>query len=295
MHPLEHRRRAGERPVDVAARHAEGGTAVGLPRGTDPVRSARKQGVAVHLEEAARVVVDVDEFSLIDIEDHDHLGRMLDQGPVAGFALAHRLFGQVTFGDVANADDVAVAPIEARLADRNFHRDARALLGNAPSLVRGEVHMRIVDFRSEAFEKLDGAARVHLGQQEIERAAEDLRLGVSENPLAGGIERFDVAGVIDGDDGILDVVEDRLQMRCGLLADLAGERLRLIRHELHGAHDAAPLEVDSIVMGADGFEQRRPIELSAAPSRLGQLALEQPIQASPAWRRLAPNGGRDIA
>jgi hypothetical protein len=91
-----------------------------------------------------------------------------------------------------------------------------------------------------ALEKI-GTSRPRSPAAEIERAAEDLRRRVAEDALARGIEGFDVAGVVDRDDGVLDVVEDGLQMRGGLFADLAGERLRLVRHELHRAHDAAPL------------------------------------------------------
>ena len=65
-----------------------------------------------------------------------------------------------------------------------------------------------------------------------------------------------MTALVDRDDGVLDVVEDGLQVRGGLLANLAGERLRLVGHELHGAHDAAPLGVDPIVVRADGFEER---------------------------------------
>ena len=182
---------------------------------------------------------------------------MLHQGPVARLALAHRLLGEMPLGDVADAHDVAVAPIEARLADRDFHRDARAFLGDAPGLMRGQIDVRVVDLRGAALEKLERPARVDVGQQEIERAAENLRLRIAEDALAGGIEGFDVAGVIDRDDGVLDVVEDGLQVRGGLLADLARERLRLVRHELHGAHDAAPFRIDAIVVRADDLEQRR--------------------------------------
>ncbi len=127
------------------------------------------------------------------------------------------------------------------------------------------------------------------------RTAEDFGVRVAEYPLAGGIEGLDVAALIDRDDGILDVVEDRLQVRCGLFADLAGERLRLVGHELHRAHDAAPLRVDPVVMRADGLEQGREIQLAAASARLGHLALEQTIEMLLRWRRLAENGGRGIA
>ena len=161
--------------------------------------------------------------------------------------------------------------------------------------MRGEIDVRVVDLRGAALEKLERSARVGVGQQEIERTAENLGLRVAEDPLAGGIEGLDVPGVIDRDDGVLDVVEDRLQVRGALLADLPGERLRLVRHELHGANDAAPLGVDAVVMRAHDLEQRGQIDLAAAPARVGQLTFEQVIQAPLRWRRLAPNGGRGIA
>ena len=176
MHPFEHRRTARQRTVDISSRHTEGGTAVGLPRRTDPFRSALEQRRPIHLEEAARVVVDVDEFALIDIEYHDDFGGILHQGPVAGLALPHGLLRQVPFGDIPNAHDEAVAPIEARLADGNFDRDARAFLGYAPCPVSGKIDVRIVDFRGTAFEKIERSARVDL------RAAENPACGPRSRP-----------------------------------------------------------------------------------------------------------------
>ncbi len=86
-----------------------------------------------------------------------------------------------------------------------------------------------------------------------------------------------MAGIVHRDDGILDVVEDGLQVGGRLLPNLARERLRLIGHELHRAHDAAPLPVDPVVMGADRPEQRIDIQLPAAPARLRDVALEQVV------------------
>ena len=144
--------------------------------------------------------------------------------------------------------------------------------------MRREVDVRIVDLRRATLEKFERAGRTHLGQQILERAAEDLRLRVAEDALAGGIEGLDVAGVVDRDDGVLDVVENGLQVRRALFADFARERLSLVRHELHGAHDAAPLRIDAVVLRAHRREEHVQVEI-APPSRLGQLALEQPVQA----------------
>ncbi len=142
--------------------------------------------------------------------------------------------------------------------------------------MRRQIHMRIVDLGGEALEKIAAAVR-DLGQQEFERAAEDLRRRVAEDALAGGIEGFDVSGIVHRDDGVLDVVEDGLQVRGRLLTNLARERLRLVGHELHRAHDAAPFGVDAIVVRADDFEQRRNVQIAAAAARLGDLPLEDVV------------------
>ena len=133
------------------------------------------------------------------------------------------------------------------------------------------------------------------GSKKSERAAQDLRGSVAEDAFAGGIEGLDVAGVVHRDDGVLDVVEDGLQMRGGLLANLAGERLRLVGHELHRAHDAAPLAVDAVVVRADGLEQRLEVQIAAPASRLRDLAFKEVVQAFRRLRGLVTYCGRDIA
>jgi len=40
-----------------------------------------------------------------------------------------------------------------------------------------------------------------------------------------------------------------------LLANFASHRLRLVGHELHGAHHAAPFGIEPIVMRADDFQE----------------------------------------
>ena len=118
---------------------------------------------------------------------------------------------------------------------------------------------------------------------------------VAENALAGGIEGFDVACVVDRHDRVLDVVQDGLQVRGGLLANLACEGLRLVGHELHRAHDAAPLAVDAIVVRADALEEGTEIRIAAPQACLLDLALEQGVQAFRRLRWLATNCGRVIA
>jgi hypothetical protein len=221
MHPLEHGRAPGKRAIDEAARHAERRIPVRLAGRADLLRSTGEQHCAVHFEEAAGIVVDIHEFAAVHVEDHDHLRRMLDERTVSRLALAHRLLRDMALGDVADADDVAFAPVEARLADGDLERDSGTVLGHAPDVVCGEIDVRIVDLGRAALEKLDGSLSPGLRQQIIDRAPEDLRGRVAENALARGIEGLDVAGFVDGDDGVLDVVENGLEVRGALLANLA--------------------------------------------------------------------------
>ena len=235
-----------------------------------------------HFEKAAGIVVDVDEGPLVDVEHHDHFGSMLHQGPVARLAFAHRLFGQMPLGDVADADDVAVAPVELALLTAISTATRLPPLARPQVRCAAKIHVGIVDLQGEALEKL-GSVAGDLRQQETQRAAQDLRGGVAEDAFAGGIEGLDVAGVVHRDDGVLDVVEDGLQMRGRLLANLARQRLSFVGHELHRAHDAAPLAVDAVVVRTDGLEQRLEVQIAAPASGLRDLAFQEVVQA---FRRL---------
>jgi hypothetical protein len=104
-----------------------------------------------------------------------------------------------------------------------------------------------------------------------------------------------VTRVIHGHDGILDVVQNGLQVRRRLLTDLTREGLRLIGHELHGAHDAAPLRIEAIVMRADGGQQRTQVHLTVAIAGFGKLQLQQAIKALRFLRGCAANRDRIIA
>ena len=64
------------------------------------------------------------------------------------------MLGEVSFRGVANAKDIAVAPVEASLADRDLDGDPRATLGHTPRLMRGQIHVRIVDLGGATFEEI---------------------------------------------------------------------------------------------------------------------------------------------
>ena len=136
---------------------------------------------------------------------------------------------------------------------------------------------------------------IHISQQHPDGTPEDLGGGIAEDPLPGMIAGLDAAAVIDRDYRVLDVVENVLQVRGGLLANFAGHRLRFIRHQLHRAHDAAPLGIEPIVVRTDGFQELIEVGRAAAAARLRDLAFQQRVEAVCRLRWLAANGSRGIA
>ncbi len=92
--------------------------------------------------------------------------------------------------------------------------------------------------------------------QQIDTLSDDLGLDVAKHALAGRIEGLDDAVFIDGQDDVLDVIEDDLQMLRALLARLVRQRSRLVRHESHGLNDAAALVVDHLILRAHELQQQ---------------------------------------
>src|SRR5450432_1564084 len=128
---------------------------------------------------------------------------------------------------------------------------------------------------------------INLGQHEIERLAEYLGPRITEDALTHRIAGFYAAGAIDRDDGILDVVEDVLDLGSGLRERVAGHLLRLGGEHLHGAHDAGTLIIQEVIVLADDADERVKIELAIGAPRLVQLALKDPIHSF----RLRSRGG----
>ncbi len=93
--------------------------------------------------------------------------------------------------------------------------------------------------------------------------------------------------LVDGEDRILHVIEDGLQLRGGLFADLARQRLRLIRHQAHRANDAAALRIDAVVVLAHAGKQGAQIDLAIGGAGCGQLPFEQSVEAFLRGRLLA--------
>jgi hypothetical protein len=92
-----------------------------------------------------------------------------------------------------------------------------------------------------------------------------------------------VAGFVDRDDDVLDVIEHGLQLAGGALAQLACQVGRLVGHELHRANDAAALVVGARVGALDGSQQPGEIDLTIRPQRVLDLLVEQSMhRPSPA-------------
>jgi hypothetical protein len=97
-----------------------------------------------------------------------------------------------------------------------------------------------------------------------------------------------VAGFVDGDDDVLDVIEHGLQLAGGALAQLARQVGRLVGHELHRANDAAALVVGARVRALDGSQQPGEIDLAIRPQRVLDLLVEQSMhRPSPKSRQIA--------
>ena len=281
MQPFEHRSFATQRAFQITARHSERRRSVGLRGWAHLFRAALKQRRAVHLEEAHRIVIDVDEAADVHVEHHDGFRSVFDQRPVTRFALAHSLLGIAPIRNVTQADDEDATAVHARLAHRDVSGELRAILVPTPGLVGCQIDMRVIEPRREPRQVVGHRPLVRrLGHEMIERAADDLCLAVAEDALAGGIESLDVPALIDRDDGVLDVIENGLQLGGRLLANFARERLRLIRHELHRTHDAAALLIYRVVMAADGMEQLSEFGCPRGRACRGhaQLLAEQSVQ-----------------
>ena len=252
-----------------------GGLSTSGPLASSAARSILKKRTAFSLTSTSRLTIEID--------DDDDLRRMLDERAIARLAVAQRRFRSLAIGRVAQADDVQRAPIQLRLADGDLGRKVRAVGMQTERLVRREVDLRVVETRSELFELRRQRLFVgELRQQETQRTADDLGFGMTEDALPGRVDRRDVARLIDGDDDVLDVIEDGLQLARGAFAQLARESGRLVRHQLHRAYDAATLVVGARVRGLDGSEQpARSSSPSGASASLICLSSSRCIVLSP--------------
>ena len=161
VQPFETRRVAGERTIDVATGDAERRRAILLQRGTDLFRTHGQQFIARHLEKAHGVFVALDEPAGIHVEHDDGLRRVLDQGAIAGFALANRRFRRLACGGFTHADDEELAAVEPHLAHADFGVEQVAVPVPARGLAWLQVGLGVLDGCRHFLERLDdvGATR----------------------------------------------------------------------------------------------------------------------------------------
>ncbi len=266
VQPLEPGCVAGERTIEVPACDAERRRAILLERRADLFGPDAQQLVARHLEEAHGVLVAFDEQPGVHVEHDDGFRRVFDQRAIARLAFADRRFGQLAFGGFAHADDEELAAVEPHLAHADLGVEQVAVAVPALGLAGLEVVVGVLDGGRQFFERLDdaGAARQRRNQQ-VELLAAHVLFAVTENPLAGGVQRFDAARLIDRDDRVLDVIEDDLQLGRGAFAHLARERAGLVRQQPHRTHDALAFLVPLRVRLADGVQQLAQVELARRP------------------------------
>ena len=280
MQPLEARRLAGQRPLDVLVRHAERWHAVGLFRRTDLLGPDGQQFLAGHLEEPHRIVVALDEAAGVDVEYDDRLWRILDESAVAGFAVADGDLGVLAVGRVAQADDEQLTLVQPHLADTEFGVEQRAVAVPAPGRVGRKVDLRVVQGLREFLQgRRDPRPARERRDQHVEAEAPHVRLLVAEDAFAGGVECLDTTALVNRQDRVLDVVEDGLELGRSGFAYLAREGAGLIGQPLHRSHDAPALVVPFRVSVADRLQQPPQIERAVLLSAFLELLLEQGVEA----------------
>ena len=221
VQPFEARRLTGQRAIDIAARDAEGRCPVRLLGRTDALRPRREQFLARHLEEPNGVVVAFDEVSGIGVQHDDGFGGVLDQRAVARLALTDRGLGELAVRRVAQTHDIDRAAVEPHLAHADLGVEQRAIAMPAAGFARRQVELGVLDRFGELIERAGQPRMACQGRdQQVETSVADLGLVVAEHPLAGRVHRLDASDLVDGQNGVLDVIDDGLQLRGDVLAHL---------------------------------------------------------------------------
>ena len=286
VQPLEARRLARECAIDVAARDAERRRPVRLLGRTDPLRSRGEQFLTRHLEEANRVVVAFDEVTGVGVEHDDRFRGVFDQRAITRLAFADRRLGELAVRGVAQADDVDRAPVEPHLAHPDLGVEQGAVAMPAAGLARRQVELRVLDGLGQLVERA-GEPRVtrQRGDQQVEPTITDLGLVVTEHAFARRVHGFDAADLVDGQDRILDVIHDRLELGGGVLPYLAGGGRGLVGEQLHRAHDAAALVVPLRVGRADGQQELAHVGRAVVLASLVELLVQEWVHAHRQPRR----------
>ena len=156
----------------------------------------------------------------------------------------------------------------------------------AAGLARREVELCILDRLGELVERA-GEPRVtrQRGDQEVEPTITDLGLVVTEHAFARRVHGFDTSDFVDGQDRVLDVIDDRLELGGGVLPYLAGGGRGLVGEQLHRAHDAAALVVPLRVGRADGQQELAQVRPAVVFASLVELLVQERVHAHRQPRR----------
>ena len=210
-------------------------------------------------------------------------------------APAERLLGGLALAEVAEDAGVVAVGADRPRRQREFDGDLDAGLGERGQLDGLSDHMRLTGL---GVPRDAGAVQlpIVLGDDELERPADRLGLGVSEDARRGRVPRHDPAGVVGGDDRVDRRLGDGAELLLGLhpLADVADDarvvaliveeprrqreldrELRAIlseRRELDGRADHVGLATAAHAMDGGAMQVAEPLgddELELAPDRLG--------------------------
>ena len=257
---------------------------IGLNFGADRVQVDGQQLFARHLEQPQRRLVRLDEALRVRVDDGDGFRRVVDQRAITRLAVAQRLLRDVSFGDVAQADDEHFAAAVARAADGNLRREQRAVAAargdlGAQRACRGRCRSIPASLVEPGGDRT--RPRAMPGTSASMRRPNNSAGWIGEHAFGHRVGAIDDACGIGRDHHVLDVIEDDLQLGGALLGDLDAERARFVRHELHGAHHRAALVVDDVVVTAEHFEQfvRADAPARHARAQFPQLRLQQRMQA----------------
>ena len=127
-----------------------------------------------------------------------------------GLAATERFLGIPSHGDVANESDEPRRVGALHSPDRQLRGELAAVpaLGQQLATDADDARLAGFDVMTEVVVVLRA---VRLRQQDVDLEADHLLFVVTEHALAGVIEQFDAAFVIEQDDGVDRGVQDRLE------------------------------------------------------------------------------------
>ena len=149
------------------------------------------------------------------VDGDDPVDHMIHDGAHPLLGLPEFGLGPLALGNVPDdAGEVAFIP-QAELADRQIHREGRAVLAPPDHFPPDADDLRLAGLEV-AGEVAVVLAVVGFGHQQLDVLADDLRGRKAEDALRRRVEGRDRATAVDGDDPVEDVVDHRAQPLHGL-------------------------------------------------------------------------------